>query len=563
MEENQEIETLELDEVEQPTVIEQPPVETYSGNTSHEEKPPKKKRTAMIVSFLLCIVIVVALIVVLFLFGNKKNKKEKVETDKQEVQSEYRMSSNALENFDLNFLKQENGDKNVIYSPLSIKYTLAMLKEGANGTTKNQIEAVVGDYTSKKYENSSNMSFANAMFVRDSFKNDIKDTYTDKLNTKYNAELIFDTFETPDTINNWAHDKTLGLISNLVDDVSSNQFFLLNALAIDMEWKQKIQMTSGDDLSNLYSVRYNHENYSEYIPVLFEDKDYKSLPFNNNSMNAKAVEIGASINRYDIIKELGEENIRNTITKEYTEWVAQEEQRRQEISQETGYDYSIDPLTPVDEYVNQFIEELKENYNRVDYSTDFMLYDDTKVKAFAKDLKEYNGTTLQYIGVMPKEDINTYIQEMDAKSLNEVFDNLKEIKVANFTDGKVTRIIGTIPVFQFDYELDLMNDLKTLGIQDVFDTEKADLSKLTSTKGVAIDKAIHKANIEFSNEGIKASAITAMGGFGAAGGGFEHLYEVPIETIDLTFDNPYIFFIRDKNTGEIWFMGKVYQPTEK
>ena len=74
MEENQEIETLELDEVEQPTVIEQPPVETYSGNTSHEEKPPKKKRTAMIVSFLLCIVIVVALIVVLFLFGNKKNK---------------------------------------------------------------------------------------------------------------------------------------------------------------------------------------------------------------------------------------------------------------------------------------------------------------------------------------------------------------------------------------------------------------------------------------------------------------------------------------------------------
>ena len=73
----------------------------------------------------------------------------------------------------------------------------------------------------------------------------------------------------------------------------------------------------------------------------------------------------------------------------------------------------------------------------------------------------------------------------------------------------------------------------------------------------------HKANIDFSNDGIKAAAATEGGGIGAATCGFEHLYDVPIETINMTFDRPYIFFIRDKVTGEVWFSGKVNTPTEK
>ena len=41
--------------------------------------------------------------------------------------------------FDYAFLKLENQEKNKIYSPLSIKYALKMLEEGANGDTKKQI----------------------------------------------------------------------------------------------------------------------------------------------------------------------------------------------------------------------------------------------------------------------------------------------------------------------------------------------------------------------------------------------------------------------------------------
>ena len=108
-----------------------------------------------------------------------------------------------------------------------------------------------------------------------------------------------------------------------------------------------------------------------------------------------------------------------------------------------------------------------------------------------------------------------------------------------------------------------MDDLNKLGVTDVFDSKKADLSKLSDAKGVYINHASHKANIDFSNDGIKAAAATAVGGMGSAAGGFDYLYEVPVETIDITFDKPYLYLIRDKASGEVWFTGTVYNPTTK
>lgn len=37
----------------------------------------------------------------------------------------------------------------MLYSPLSIKYTLEMLNDAANGNSKNQIESVVGSINQK------------------------------------------------------------------------------------------------------------------------------------------------------------------------------------------------------------------------------------------------------------------------------------------------------------------------------------------------------------------------------------------------------------------------------
>ena len=53
-----------------------------------------------------------------------------------------------------------------------------------------------------------------------------------------------------------------------------------------------------------------------------------------------------------------------------------------------------------------------------------------------------------------------------------------------------------------------------------------------------------------------------MGGMGAADGGFKYYFEAPVKRINLTFDNPYMYLVRDKDTGEIWFAGTVYEPVE-
>jgi serine protease inhibitor len=43
---------------------------------------------------------------------------------------------------------------------------------------------------------------------------------------------------------------------------------------------------------------------------------------------------------------------------------------------------------------------------------------------------------------------------------------------------------------------------------------------------------------------------------------FDYLFDVPVEEIDLTFDKPFLYMIRDTKTGEIWFMGTVYEGKE-
>ena len=513
----------------------------------------KKKKIAIIIGVVVVLVLVLG--GVLFLNKDKLFKKDSNSTTSGEVEkkfvlADYKMTGNDLQNFDLYFMQLENNGKNKVYSPLSIKYALEMVGEGADGDSKTQIDSVIGDYVARKYTNSSHMSFANALFVRDSYKESVLDSYISTLKTTYGAEVIFDPFKSPEVINNWVSGKTFKLIPNLMDNVDGLDYVLVNALAIDMEWKNKIQSEHDD-----YRVRFPHEHvtipkYDDFVTdsysvISLDCAGYYPLKFKDVSYQVKSVEIAAVANRYDVISEIGEDNIRKTVASEYDKWL-----------KETEMDTSEENFN-----IETYMKEIKSNYNHLSTSTDFLFYDDENVKAFAKDLKTYDGVTLQYVGIMPKKQgLTDYIKNTDASEVNNVIANLKDIRLDSFEDGYMTIIGGYIPMFHLDYELDLKNDLKNLGITDIFDENKANLTKLSD--GSYIDTAVHKANIDFSNEGIKAAAATAMGGKGATDGGFDYFYDVPLIYIDLTFDNPYMYFVRDKETGEVWFAGTVYEPSE-
>ena len=531
-------------------------------------EPKKKPKTLLIALLSVFSLLLIAAGVYFLFFFNKPASSPQSSQSSSEPSSESKpeLSEGSLSDFDLSLLKFNEKEENIVYSPLSLKYALAMLKDGASGDSKAQIEAVLGDYKPKAYLNSENRSLANAIFINNDFKDQVLPTYIDLLNKNYYADVAYDSFSTPDKVNNWISDKTLNIINKMFDESVVNpelKFLLVNALAIDMNWENQLICAPNPDTKveigcKYYTVNPAHENYSDYVPKVWDEDSFPTFTFNGKE-NTKSAKIAATANRYDIIKVLGEDYIRKTVTEEYEKWVAEKK---------ADPDYQKYPdLYNLDFDLDEYIKELDENYGKYSDSTDFLFADTETERVFAKDLKEYDGATLEYVGIMPKtEALANYVKDLDAKKLSSLISDLKTPALETFKDGVVTKLNANIPFFKYNFSVDLANYLKSLNITDVFNPETADLSNMLKDVDLAsknrpfINVATHKADIDFSNDGIKAAAVTALGGMGAAfSESFEYKWDVPVEEIDLTFNKPFLFLILDKSTREVWFIGSVYK----
>ena len=526
------------DNNEQPVVIE-------SENTKPEEA--KKKNSKLLIIVIILLLIGAGFAIWYFLLGGNGSKKDEGKqttvTQKEEKKSEYKLSGNGFEDFDLAFLSLENKKTNRVYSPMSIKYMLSMLNEGTEGDSYEEIKAVLGDYIAKRYTNSANMSLANALFIKDTFK-DVKDTYKKSLTDKYGAEVILDSFSSAKNMNKWIEDKTLGLLKNALDDRDMNGilFWIVNALAIDMDWE-----VAFDEHPSGYTPYVSYNQMSFY----WEASGYpESLKFENMDESVAAMEFAASFDNYDLVKTVGEENYKKKLTDYFVTCLNGVDETKKYTESD------------VQENVNAVISAINSNYGREEKSTEFKLYIDDNIKVFAKNLKEYNGTTLQYVAFMPTNtDLSEFVEKTTSAKLTEYIHNLKDLKKENFKSGVVTKINGYVPRFKYEDSLDLITDLSKLGINNVFTQGKANLSKITDNEEVFIQKALHKANIEFTEKGIKAAAVTVGGGAGNLAGPCNYVEkDFPVEEIDMTFNKPYLYIIRDINSGEIWFTGTVYNP---
>lgn len=536
-----------------------------------EDEPAKqdsKGKRAGIIS-LLAIVLVAAGIGVGYAVGTMNNNTPSApsspETSSESTGSVPNIA--GISDFDFKILKLKNTDENVVYSPLSIKYALAMLADGAAGESKTQITNLIGDYTPKLYTNSENLAFANAMFVRNDRKDNILSTYTDTLQQKFGAEVLYEPFTSVEPFNNWASDHTLGIIKSIVtdDDIDADSYFmLLNALAIDMNWNNQLQCKFQADKAGvpckMYNVKFAHENYTDRVKDIGGSlRDFENMTFANNS-EVKSATIGATANRYDIIKELGRDHIVSTVLQAYDEWVTEVKNSENYQKYPDNYDLDFD--------IDKYMEELGANYGQVSESTDFYFYDGESEKVFSKDLQTYDDTALQYVGVMPKNaSLAEYIKDLSADKIRQLVNEAKDASVdSSYEDGVVTKISGQVPFFNFSHQLKLKEDLKALGITDVFSPDDADLSNMTTlvsdtapSRNSYIQVAVHKADIDFSNDGIRAAAATALvGGMGAGGlERFDYKWDVPVKEVNMTFDQPFMFLIIDKGTGEVWFTGTV------
>lgn len=481
------------------------------------------------------------LIILLTLFvitgcGNNTNTDDTIDNDPIVV-------DNKVKDFDLAFLKLENKETNLIYSPLSIKYCLAILSEGANGDTKTQIDNVLDGYVPKTYTNSKHLSLANLVAIKDDIE--VNPEFEEVLGDKYRIGVTKESFSDPTNINNWIDKKTFGMIDNYIDSFDSNlKFLILNALAIDMDWVNKIQ--------NHFYYYGDHIFYGKHINQ-YAEGIYTPMAFNGKIV--KGTEFTTVCNRYDIINSLGEENIRKTVGSD----LRQHLEANSNLLESMEYDYRANGTDEViSNYLEAYMKSISKNYQFFDSSTDYYYYVDDSVKVFSKDLKEYDGTQFQFVSILPKnESLNKYISKVSLSDIETLINKVKTVNYDDFEEGYITEIQGFFPTFKFDCDLDLNEDLEKLGVTDIFDPDKADFSKMIGDEKIAVDTK-HKSTIELSNDGIKAAAITELGGLGAAGS-YDYLFEVPVKIIDLRFDEPFLFLIRNKDTNEIWFIGTLYE----
>ena len=113
-------------------------------NQINDEQATNPKRKSKIQIIILIVLLIGISYTGYYIINNTNNTIQPENKPENNSNISYRISDNAINDFDLQFLKLENENKNKIYSPLSIKYALEMLGEGANGNTKKQITDIKG-----------------------------------------------------------------------------------------------------------------------------------------------------------------------------------------------------------------------------------------------------------------------------------------------------------------------------------------------------------------------------------------------------------------------------------
>jgi len=224
--------------------------------------------------------------------------------------------------FALDLLKKtiQNADEsNVFISPLSVSIALGMAWNGAEGSTRTEMETAlkmsgmsaddINEYYKIMLESlpaadlSTKLKIANSIWYRSGFK--IKQPYLDMNSTYFDAEirsLDFTKIWAVDTINNWCAQKTNNLIKDVIKEISPyTMMYVINAVYFKGQWtdpfdkKQTYKTNFTDEKSKLSEVNmmykrdtflYYKDTYAQYLDMPYGNKSFSMtviLPSNGKT----------------------------------------------------------------------------------------------------------------------------------------------------------------------------------------------------------------------------------------------------------------------------------------
>ena len=156
----------------------------------------------------------------------------------------------------------------------------------------------------------------------------------------------------------------------------------------------------------------------------------------------------------------------------------------------------------------------------------------------------YGGGAFSMTVIVPREGVRVddVVASLDATAWGNIATGFGDTEVELF-----------LPRFRMEYEHELKDDLIALGMVDAFTAEKADLTRL-SPRDLFIAGVVHKALVEVTEEGTEAAAVTVPT--------LVPPPSIPPPPIVVRADRPFLFFIRERLTGAILFVGKLTHPPD-
>ena len=166
----------------------------------------------------------------------------------------------------------------------------------------------------------------------------------------------------------------------------------------------------------------------------------------------------------------------------------------------------------------------------------------------------YQAVDLPYV----RDELSMTIMLPDAGRFSEFEDALD----ASLVDRAILalwfrRVTLDLPKFEFESQFLLSEPLKSMGMSDAFDSATSDFSGIDGQSCLAGDpeclyirEIVHKAFVSVDEAGTEATAATAV---------VMNVESAPPSPVSVTVDRPFIFLIRDRETGGVLFVGRVTQ----
>ncbi len=361
--------------------------------------------------------------------------------------------SDALMKFSVSLLQtlhMEGEGGSVLLSPYSILTALAMTGNGAEGTTLEEMEQVLGSDIDSLNEflyayqervlpldEGYEVNVANSIWLRDEGYLSVQDEFLSTNKSYYGASIYKAAFDetTLNDINSWVYEETDGMVEKILDEINPwAVMYLVNAVSFQAEW------------DTIYKV--------------------------------------------DQVSEMG-------------------------FTTRSGAVQTVD-----------FLCGAEYEYIELENATGFS--------------KPYEDEAYSFVAILPNEDMDTFIEGLDGIELMDAMESASNEKVMTY-----------IPKFSFEYDVDLVDTLKAMGMKDAFEETEVDFTQMaTSAYGnIYISRVLHKTFITVDEKGTEAGASTVV--------------EVNTESTSMEepkivcLDRPFLFMIVDNELHAPIFMGIV------